>query len=159
MFGSMMFCSKIIMDLFPNIHLIGMFCIILTAIFRFKALIPIYVFVFITGLYGGFAFWWLPYLYIWLPLWAITMLIPRRAPRWLLCILYPAVCALHGLFYGTLYAPAQALMYGLDFDGMIAWIIAGIPFDVMHAIGNLAAGVLVYPLTELLKRLLHRARV
>lgn len=157
MLGAMMFCSKIIMELLPNIHLIGMFCVLLTVVFRVKALIPIYIFVAITGVYAGFAFWWMPYLYIWLPLWELTMLIPRRAPRWLLSIIYPLICALHGLAYGTLYAPAQALMYGLDFDGMIAWIVAGFPFDAIHAIGNLAAGLLVLPLSELMKKLLRRA--
>ena len=157
MLGAMMFCSKIIMELLPNIHLIGMFCILLTAVFGVKALIPIYLFVGITGIYSGFAFWWIPYLYIWLPLWAVTMLIPRRTPRWLLAVIYPLMCGLHGLAYGTLYAPAQALMYGLDFDGMIAWIIAGLPFDAIHAMGNLAAGLLVLPLSELMKKLLRRA--
>ena len=52
MLGAMMFCSKMIMELLPNIHLIGMFCILLTAVFGFKALIPIYLFVGITGVYG-----------------------------------------------------------------------------------------------------------
>ena len=159
MLGAMMFCSKIIMELFPNIHLIGMFCVLITVVFRFKALIPIYIFVLITGVYAGFAFWWIPYLYIWLPLWTIAMLIPRRTPRWLACIIYPLICALHGLAYGTLYAPAQALMYGLDFDGMIAWIVAGLPFDAIHSLGNLAAGLLVYPLSELMLRLLRRANI
>jgi energy-coupling factor transport system substrate-specific component len=36
---------------------------------------------------------------------------------------------------------------------MIAWIIAGLPFDVIHGLSNLAAGVLILPLTSLLKRL------
>ena len=66
---------------------------------------------------------------------------------------YAAVCALHGLAYGTLYAPWQALAFGLSWEGMLTWIAAGLPFDALHAAGNLAAGLLILPLSRLLKRL------
>ena len=67
--------------------------------------------------------------------------------------LYMVLCALHGLAFGIMYAPAQALMFGLSFEALIAWVIMGLSFDVMHAIGNFAAGVLIIPLSELLKKL------
>jgi energy-coupling factor transport system substrate-specific component len=60
---------------------------------------------------------------------------------------------LHGLSFGTLYAPANALFFRLSFNGMLAWIIAGLPFDVIHAIGNFAAATLIIPLAALLKKL------
>ena len=50
--GAMMFCSKIIMEVLPNVHLLSLFIVTITVVFRQKALYPIYVFVFITGLYG-----------------------------------------------------------------------------------------------------------
>ena len=43
MLGALMFCSKIIMEVLPNIHLLGMFTVTFTLVFRSKALIPIYV--------------------------------------------------------------------------------------------------------------------
>lgn len=153
MLAALMFCSKIIMDALPNIHLLGMFIMVYTIVFRLKALIPIYLFIFMTGLYGGFGLWWIPYLYIWTILWGIAMFLPRRMPKRVGAIVYPVLCALHGFAYGTLYAPAQALIFGLDFDGMIAWIIAGLPFDLLHGLGNLVAGLLILPLSEILKRL------
>ncbi len=153
MLGALMFCSKIIMEVLPNIHLLGMFIMVFTLVYRVKALVPIYLFVFMTGLYGGFGLWWLPYLYIWAILWGATMLLPRKMPRPLAAVLYPAVCCIYGLLYGTLYAPAQALLFGLNFEGMIAWIVAGLPFDVMHGIGNLVSGLLILPLSRLLEKL------
>ena len=81
------------------------------------------------------------------------MLLPRNMPKKFAAVVYPLVCALHGLTFGTLYAPAQALIYGLSLEGMLAWIVAGLPWDVVHALGNLAAGVLILPLSELLRRL------
>ena len=153
MLGTLMFCSKIIMELLPNIHLLGMFTMVYTVSFRKKALIPIYVFIFITGLYGGFSAWWVPYLYIWTVLWGITMLIPQKLPAKAYCVIYPLVCCLHGLAYGTLYAPTQALLFGMDLKQTIAWIITGLPWDMLHGIGNLCAGLLILPLSNLIKKL------
>lgn len=151
--GTLMFCSKIVMEVLPNIHLLGMFIMVYTVTYRAKALIPIYVFVFLTGLYTGFSMWWIPYLYIWAILWAITMLIPQSIPTKVACVVYPIVCALHGLAYGTLYAPAQALMFGFNFEQTIAWIVSGLPFDALHGVGNLFAGMLIVPLSKTLKKL------
>ena len=84
------------------------------------------------------------------------MLLPKRMPKKLCLVVYPLLCALHGFAYGTLYAPAQALMWGLDFQGTIAWIVAGIPFDLIHGVSNFAVGLLILPLSELLQRLMER---
>ncbi|MBQ8528912.1 MAG: hypothetical protein IJ459_04160 [Clostridia bacterium] len=153
MLGTLMFCSKLIMEFLPNIHLLGMFTILLTLVYRAKALIPIYVYVIMNGLYAGFNLWWVPYLYIWTVLWAATMLIPRGATRGVKAVVCPLLCALHGLLYGILYAPAQAIMFGLNFEQTVAWIIAGLPFDLIHSVGNLAVGLLILPLEALLLRL------
>jgi len=68
----------------------------------------------------------------------------------------PLLCAVHGLIYGILYAPSQALLFGLDLEAMLAWIAAGFPFDVVHAVGNLVLGLLIYPLSEVIKKLEKR---
>ena len=151
--GSMMFVSKLITEALPNIHLIGVFIVALTVVYRQKALYPIYVFVFLTGLYGGFSPWWVPYLYIWTILWGMAMLLPYRTPKKWYAILYMAVCAAHGLLYGTLYAPAQALLFGLTFEGRLAWIVAGLPWDALHGVSNFFCGVLIMPLVLLLRRI------
>ncbi len=156
MLGALMFCSKIIMELLPNIHLLGMFTMVYTIVFRRKALIPIYIYVILNGLYAGFSPWWVPYLYVWTILWGITILLPKTVPRRVAMIVYPVVCALHGLSFGILYAPAQALMFRLNFGQMLAWIAAGFPFDVLHCIGNLIAGLLILPLSDLLKKLMKK---
>lgn len=152
MLGTLMFCSKIVLEFLPNIHLLGMFTMLYTVVFRKKALIPIYIYVFLNGLYAGFSAWWIPYLYLWTILWAVTMLLPKNMSKTAAYIVYPLVCGLHGLSFGTLYAPAQALMFGLNFEQMIAWIVAGLYWDGVHCLGNLAAGILVYPLSEFLKK-------
>lgn len=153
MFGALMFASKILMEFLPNVHLLGMLTMLFTVVYRQKALIPIYIYVVLNGVFAGFAPWWVPYLYVWAVLWGVTMLLPRKMPKLAAMIVYPIVCALHGFLFGVLYAPAQALMFGLGFRQMIAWIISGIPFDIAHGISNLVAGLLILPLSELLKKL------
>lgn len=154
--GVMMFVSKLFMEFLPNIHLLGMFIMVFTLVFRWKALIPIYVYVFLLGLYGGFAPWWWANLYVWTMLWGVAMILPQKMPIWLVSIVYPAVCALHGLCYGALCAPAQALFFGLNWEGTLTWVVSGLPYDVIHGVGNLLTGLLIVPFVALLNRLKSR---
>lgn len=153
MLGAVMFASTYVMKVLPNIHLLGMLIMVLTLVYRQRALIPLYIYVFLEGLFGGFALWWIPYLYIWTVLWGVTMLLPRRMPAKVAVPVYMLVCALHGLTFGLLYAPAQMLLFGLPLRSVPAWLAAGLPFDLLHAAGNLAAGTLIVPLAKLLQRL------
>ena len=153
MFGALMYASKVLMEVLPNIHLIGVFIVTLTVVYRVRALYSIYVFVLLTGLIAGFSLWWIPYLYIWTVLWGMTMLIPKNIPEKIKPVVYMVVCSLHGFLYGTLYAPAQALLFGLDFKGMLVWIVAGFPFDCIHGVSNLICGILIYPLVRTLSKL------
>ena len=153
MLGSILFLSKLLMEWAPNIHLVGMLIMVYTLVYRKKALIPLYLYVFLMGLFYGFATWWIPYLYIWTVLWAVTMLLPKNMPKKIAIPVYMAVCGLHGLCYGILYAPAQALLFGLNFKGMLTWIAAGFVFDALHGLGNLAAAILIIPLVNLLTKL------
>lgn len=153
--SALMLVSKIVMEGLPNIHLLGMLTITYTLVFRKKALIPIYVYVLLNGLLAGFSPWWVPYLYIWTILWGVVMLLPQNMPTGIACIVYPVICSLHGLFFGVLYAPLQALMYGFTFEQTLAWISAGLTFDIIHMIGNFAVGLLIIPLSNALKKLVN----
>ena len=152
MLGAVMYASKLIMEVLPNIHLIGVFIVAITVVYRKKALYPIYIFVFLTGLLNGFNMWWIPYLYIWTVLWGATMLLPKKLPPKAAPIIYAVVCSLHGFLYGVIYAPAQALMFGLDFKGMITWIATGLPYDLIHGVSNFISGlILIVPIISILK--------
>ncbi|MBQ8826413.1 MAG: hypothetical protein IJ007_04920, partial [Oscillospiraceae bacterium] len=118
MLGALIYASKMVMEFLPNVHLIGVFTIALTVVYRQKALYPIYIFILLTGLYAGFATWWLPYLYLWAVLWGGAMLLPKNMPAKIQPIVYMLLCSAHGFLYGTLYAPAQALLFGLNFKEM-----------------------------------------
>ena len=151
MLGAAMYASKLLMEFLPNVHLLGGFVVAITVVYRKKALYPIYLYVLVNGLFAGFALWWVPYLYLWTVLWGAVMLLPRRMPPRVRPLVYMAVCAGHGFLFGTLYAPAQALLFGLDFKGMLAWIVAGLPWDFVHGISNFFCGVLIVPLISVLR--------
>lgn len=151
MLGGVMYASKIIMELIPNVHLLGVLTVAYTVVYRKKALYPIYTYVILNGIFSGFAAWWIPYLYLWTVLWGAVMLLPRRIPKKIQPLVYMIVCAAHGFLFGTLYAPAQAILYGLSFQGMIAWIIAGLPWDFIHGVSNFFCGILIMPIVMVLK--------
>lgn len=153
MFGAMMFCSTLIMEGLPNIHPLAMFIIVLTVVYRGKALIPLYIYIILSGLRWGFGLAWVPYLYVWLPLWGAVMLLPRTLPVKWRAVVYPAVAILHGLLFGVLYAPAQALLFGLNFEQTLSWVAMGFAFDITHAVGNGVIGLLALPMSELLQKL------
>lgn len=151
MLGAVMYASKMIMEMAPNIHLLGAFIVAFTVVYRRKALYPIYIFVLLIGLFNGFNAWWIPYLYIWTVLWAVVMLLPRNIPRKWQPIVYMLVSAAHGFLYGTLYAPVQAFMFGLNLEGTIAWIVTGFPWDAIHGVSNFFCGLLIVPIITVLR--------
>lgn len=156
MLGALMFTSKKIMESLPNIHLLGLLIMAYTLVYRVYALIPIYIYIILDGIFMGFAPFWLPYLYIWAVLWGVTMLLPKRMPKGVAAVVYALVCGLHGLAFGLLYAPAQAILFRLSWNATLAWIAAGFPFDLIHGISNFCAGLLVLPLSLLLRQLEDR---
>ena len=165
MLGAMMLAGKLAFEGIRNVHMVGMLIVTYTVVYRRYALFPIYVFVLLAGLFYGFQQWWLSYLYIWAILWGMAMLLPQHTPRFLRgrlssetvrtlqSIQYCGVCALHGLLFGTLYAPLWAAIAHLSFRATLTWIAGGIPSDLIHCVGNLCMGVLIYPLAKLLHRL------
>lgn len=152
--GALMTLGDFLFDFLPNVHLVGVFIAVTTVVYRKWALLSVYIYVFIQGLVGGFALWWIPYLYIWDFLWLFIMLIPQSLPEKVKNILYIAACALHGYLFGTLYAPAQVLLFcGGNFKTMIPWIISGLPYDVIHGTSNLILGAaFIYPAVKILRR-------
>ena len=154
MLGALMLVSKLVMEWAPNVHFLGMLTITYTVVYRWKALIPIYLYVFLQGAYAGFNVWWVPYLYIWTVLWGLAMLLPKRMPTWLCIVVYPVLCGLHGFAFGFLWIPSQMLLMGFSWEMALAWWVSGFfTADIPHGIGNLVGSILVVPLVTLIRRL------
>ncbi len=137
-----------------NVHQLALFIGALTAVYRVRALIPIYLYIMLEGLLGGFGTWWIPYLYLWLILWGMFMLIPRGLPMPVFAAVSVIISGLHGLGFGLMYAPYQCLVFFKgDFSQFWAWVAYGLPTDIAHMIGNICAALLIVPLTVLICKL------
>ena len=152
--SALMCVGDFAMEWLPNVHFVGVLIVVVTVVYRWYALLPIYVYVLIQGIVGGFQPWWIAYIYVWDFLWLFVMLIPKRIPPKYKNILYVAVCALHGYLFGVLYAPSQVLLFfGGDFSKMLPWVIAGIPADITHGTANLILGTaLICPMIKILNQ-------
>lgn len=151
LYAALMIASKEAMSGLPNIEPVSLLIVVYTAVYRFRALIPLYVFVAVEAVLYPYPVATVMYLYVWLFLFAAVLLLPRD--RVMPAPVYALISGLFGLAFGTLCAPTHAIAYGVGFDGMLAWIASGFPFDVLHMIGNAALGLLAPTLIRLLKRL------
>lgn len=149
--GALMLVSKLALEFLPNVHMLAALTIAYTVVFRKKALYPIYVYVLLNGIVAGFSLWWIPYLYLWTILWGVTMLLPKNMKPKVAVPVYMVTAALHGFLFGTMYAPAQAIMFGLDFKATISWIIAGLPWDAIHGVSNFFMAILVLPIVKTIR--------
>ncbi len=139
--------SKYALDAMPNIELVSLL-IIAFALELPKLTMPaIYGYVFIYGLFNGFGIWWFPQLYIWLVLFIMVRLLHRLNST----ILFAVISGFFGLLYGALYSLSYMLTNGI-YSG-IAWWIAGIPFDILHCVGNFVVClVLLKPIRAVLNK-------
>ncbi|MBP5210104.1 MAG: hypothetical protein J6125_04500 [Clostridia bacterium] len=154
--AAILFVADVVLDLAPNVELVSMLIMVYTLTYRGRALIPLYVYVLLNGALYGFSLYNLSYLYIWLILWGVTMLLPRRMPAAVAVPVCAGVCALFGLSFGALYAPGWMLVAKLNLEKIVAWWLAGLSFDVIHAAGNAAFGLLVWPLYKTLSHIERR---
>lgn len=148
MLGAITAGAQTVMAPLPNIEPVTLLLISFTMVYGLKALYPCYVFVLLEGLIHGFGLWFFNYLYIWAILVILVWLLRKNTSL----ILWIAVSAGYGLFFGALCAIPYFFIGGWEM-GFSYWV-AGIPFDLLHCAGNgVMATLLLKPLTVLLKRL------
>ena len=159
MFGVIIFVSDIALEFLPNIHGVALTITVITLVYRARAMYSVLIYLILTALSsfimtgGYFVFWWVPYIYIFPILWALVMLIPKKASLKSKTILSAVICGFHGLVFGILYSPFWAVMFGLNFEATVTSVIAGFPADILHMCANIAMSTLVYPLYKVLTKL------
>lgn len=149
--SSILIIGQVGMSYLPNIEVISLLIYIYTQIYRRKVFLIIYVFVFIEGCIYGFGLWWFGYLYIWSVL-AIVVLFSRKKRTSV--VTTSIVLGAYGLAFGFLYSLPYFAAGGWA-AGFSYWV-SGIPFDLLHCIGNIVVSVvLYYPLRMLIGRLAY----
>jgi energy-coupling factor transport system substrate-specific component len=147
--GVLLLAVQVALNFLPNIELVSLLLILYALCFPLRqALMACWVFALLEGLLYGFGLWWIMYLYIW-PL-LVLLARPMRAQP---SLFWAAVLSGgFGLSFGALCAIPYALTGGLSYG--IGWWISGIPFDIAHCAGNVAAALALFrPLLRLFQRL------
>ena len=151
MLAALMFCSKLIMEALPNIHLVAVFVILAALLFGWKSLISIYIFALLEGLVYGFGIWFVNYLYVWTILAVIAILLRKNKSK----VFWASIAGIFGLLFGALCSIPHYFIGG--WAGMFAYWIAGIPFDLIHCVSNaVLTFVLLMPLYDLCTKIMQK---
>lgn len=138
-------CKAALMFL-PNIETTSFWLIMFTLFFGWKVVLVVPVFILIEGQLYGIHLWWIMYLYAWPLLVALTRLFRRNRSA----LLWAVFSGAFGLCFGAL-CSIPYFFIGLSggtiesgFINAATWWVAGIPWDIVHCIGNFVIMLVLY---------------
>ena len=148
LFGAILVTAQLALSFLPNIELVSLLIIVYALVLRGKVFYPVYIFVLAEGLIFGFGIWWISYLYIWAVL-AAAVLLMRKTES---AVFWAIVSGVFGLLFGALCSIPYLFIGGAG--AAAAYWINGIPFDLLHCVGNAAAAAMLFrPSYKIMKRL------
>lgn len=151
--GALTFALQVAMAPLPNIEPVSLLVMIFAAVFGWKCLYPIYVFVVMEILFYGISTWNIYYLYIWtiLAVAAIGIRKTKEPFAWAL------LSAVYGLLFGALCGIIDIFIGGFSYAAA-KWV-SGIPFDLLHCGGNFVITLIMFkPLRTAMEKLYIRMR-
>ena len=135
----------------PNIEPVTLLLICVTLVYGAKAFYPCGIFVLAEGLLYGFGWYFFVYVYVWPILVAAVLLLRKHITSY---TLWTVFSALYGLLFGPLCCIEAFVVDGWRMA--FSYWISGIPYDVIHCVGNaVLAAALLKPLTTLLRKLAY----
>lgn len=130
--GGIISVSQIALSFLPNIETVTLFIILFSLIYEKKAIYIVATFVIVMGLIYGFGVWWFGYIILWPTLSILTYKIKKFINgKYLALSLYSGA---FGLLFGLFYSIPYGIFGGINAG--IAYWISGIPFDIVHGVGN-----------------------
>ena len=147
--GAMTFGAKVAMSGLPNIEPVSVMVMLFAVVFGWRGLYPLYLYVLLEVLLYGINLWNINYLYVWTILFPCAILLRKCHHR----LIWAGLSGLFGMAFGFLCSPVymvamNSVSYGLR------WWIAGLPFDIPHAVGNTVIALILFvPLRKLLTKL------
>ncbi len=148
--GALLIVVQVALAPLPNVELVSLLVMVYSVTIGYKALLPVYLFVLVEGLLYGFGLWFVNYCYVW----AVLVLVAYALRRHTGVIVWCLVSAFFGLGFGALCALPYFFIGGPA--SAFAYWLSGIPFDVIHCLGNgLVAALLFRPLRRCMEKLLH----
>ena len=148
--AAILFVSQVSLAWISNVELVSLLLILYTLVFKKHVWLILYVFIVLEGLVYGFGLWWFSYLYVWPILPAAVFLFVRATPPKPLAI--SILSGIFGMLFGFLCALSYLVLAGPG--TAFVWWTAGIPFDIIHGVGNFILSLILFcPLYQLLTKL------
>lgn len=152
-FAALLIAVQVGLAFLPNVELVSILIIVFTIILRKKVFYVIAVFVLAEGLIYGFGTWWFCYLYVWLILAAVAYIFAKRREP----LFWALISGAFGLLFGTLCSFVYLFILGAA--GMLAWIVNGLIFDVIHGVSNFVIALILFkPLISVSELLMKKTR-
>lgn len=147
---------KVVLGVLPNIELTTFWLILFTLYFGRKIVFVVPVFILIEGFMYGIHLWWIMYLYAWPLLVLIVWIFRKKDDVWFWSFLSAAFGLSFGFLCSFPYVVIGAADGGLR-SGLYAgftWWVAGIPWDIVHGVGNFVIMLVLYkPVRAIMERL------
>jgi len=148
MLGALTFALQVVMAPLPNIEPVSLLVMLFAAVFGWKCLYAVYVFVIMEVLFHGIGLWNINYLYVWTVLAVAAIILRKMGPP----LGWAILSAVFGLSFGALCGIADIFIGGFPY-AVSKWI-SGIPFDLLHCGGNFAITLTLWkPLRKLMEKL------
>lgn len=146
--GAILFISQIALSFIPNAELVSCLTILFTLAFGPETFVSVTIFSLLEGFLYGFGLWVISYLYVWPILVLLTLLLKKFFQDDF--IMWATLSTIFGLVFGAFFAIAYI---PIDPSYALSYWIAGLPWDVWHAIANCVIMLVLYkPISAVLKR-------
>lgn len=150
---------KVALSFLPNIELTSFLIIMYMRFYGKKMIYIIPAFILIEGCIYGFGLWWIMYLYAW-PLLALVTWIFKKQDS---ALFWSVISSVFGLAFGFL-CSFPYFFIGLTSGGVrsglaaqFSWWVAGIPWDIVHGVGNFVIMLVLYkPISVAMKRIFRK---
>ena len=130
MLGGLTAAMQMALSFIPNIEVVTLLIILFSLIYKRKTLYIVFTFVTLMGLLHGFGLWWFGYVILWPLLSLLTVFLREKFINIVFTINTIRLLFLFGFFYAIPYAVFGGFNTGLSY-----WI-SGIPYDMVHGLGN-----------------------
>lgn len=151
--GTLTFALQVAMAPLPNIEPVSLLVMIFAAVFGWKCLYPVYVFVVMEILFYGISTWNVYYLYVWTVL-ALGAILMRKQTN---LFAWAMLSGVFGLMFGALCGIVDIFIGGFGYAAT-KWV-SGIPFDLLHCGGNFGIALIMFkPLRAAMEKLYARMK-
>lgn len=149
---------KVCLLFLPNVELTSFWLIMSAVYFGRKSVFIVPCFILVEGMLYGFGLWWIMYLYAW-PILVFLAYSFRKSES---TLLFSILSGAFGLSFGFLCSFPYFFIGLMDggirsgFYTAFTWWVAGIPFDIIHCVGNFVLMFLLFkPIGSVMKKVIN----